>query len=278
MDKKFQISVVIPTYNRRPLIGRAIQSVINQTYKLEEIIVVDDGSNDGSREYIEKNFPSVQYIGQSNQGVSTARNSGLRMASSDWIAFLDSDDEWFPDKIEKQVSRLKKYPEFKFCHSNEIWIRNNSEIKQNKTQQKFEGYIFEHCLDKCRISPSTVLIHKSILDSVGYFDESLFVCEDYEFWLRITAIYPVLLIKKPLIKKYAGHGNQLSTVKGGIEFHHIRVLEKLLTMDFNFYQSRSMTKMLIKKLTIFAKGALRRGRNETFSRSMKRIDELSSML
>ncbi len=279
------ISVIIPTYNRRQLIGRAIESVLAQTYQPAEIIVVDDGSTDGTSEWINDNFPklrAIQLCGgfepsqrQSNQGVSAARNTGINMAAFDWIAFLDSDDEWLPDKLEKQVEALKMNPDYQFCHSNEIWIRNGVEVKQKKSHQKFGGSIFDESLDKCRISPSTVLMHKSILSSIGLFDVTLTVCEDYDLWLRITAQFPILFVETPLIKKYGGHGDQLSKINDGIEVHHIHVLEKLIQLNFSPTQKESMKKMLIQKLSIYAKGAKKRGKSNDYSQSMKRIDELS---
>lgn len=272
-----KISVIIPTYNRRHTLGRAIQSVMDQSLLPAEIFVVDDGSTDGTSEWIQKSYPSIQLIIQPKQGVSAARNTGINAAEYDWTAFLDSDDEWLPNKLEKQVEALQRNPDIKFCHSEENWIRNGVRVNQKKGHQKYGGYIFEQCLDKCRISPSTLLIHKSIFESVGYFDESFQVCEDYDLWLRITAKYLVLYLKESLVKKYGGHEDQLSNVKEGIEFHHIRVLEKLIESYFSEKQKQSMVNMLIHKLNIYAKGAAKRGRTEDYQQSLKRIDELSSV-
>ena len=275
MNRNLQISVIIPTYNRRKWIGRSIRSVLEQTYPPTEIIVVDDGSSDGSIEYILENFPLVQYVQQSNQGVSSARNRGIRLANSKWIALLDSDDEWTPEKLEKQVQAIQEEPDYHFCHTGEIWIRNGVRVNQMKKHQKYGGHIFEKCLDMCRISPSSVLFHKSILEQVGGFDENLRVCEDYDLWLRVTAKYPILYLKEPLIIKYGGHKDQLSNVKGGIESYRIEALEKLMLCDITSDQKRTVGKMLIQKLFIFAKGAQKRGRLSTYEKSIKRIDELS---
>lgn len=275
MNRNLQISVIIPTYNRRKWIGRSIRSVLEQTYPPTEIIVVDDGSSDGSIEYILENFPLVQYVQQSNQGVSSARNRGIRLANSKWIALLDSDDEWTPEKLEKQVQAIQEEPDYHFCHTGEIWIRNGVRVNQMKKHQKYGGHIFEKCLDRCRMSPSSVLFHKSILEQVGWFDENLRVCEDYDLWLRVTAKYPILYLKEPLIIKYGGHKDQLSNVKGGIESYRIEALEKLMLCDITSDQKRTVGKMLIQKLFIFAKGAQKRGRLSTYEKSIKRIDELS---
>ena len=278
MNNIGNISVVIPTYNRRKTIGRSIDSVLNQTLFPSEIIVVDDGSTDGTSDYIQSNFPSIKLLHQPNKGVSAARNKGIRYADTNWIALLDSDDEWFPQKLEKQVMTLSQSPDIKFCHTEEIWIRNGVRVNQMKKHQKYGGHIFYKCLDMCRISPSSVLFHQSILDDVGYFDKDLKVCEDYDLWLRITAKFPVLYIDESLIKKYGGHEDQLSRVKDGIESHRIKVLEKLIMKKFTSVQRNAMLKTLIEKLTIFSIGAQKRGKIKAYNTSKKRINELSVMV
>ncbi len=278
MNNIGNISVVIPTYNRRKTIGRSIDSVLNQTLFPSEIIVVDDGSTDGTSDYIQSNFPSIRLLQQTNKGVSSARNMGIRSSNSDWVALLDSDDEWFPQKLEKQVMTLSQSPDIKFCHTEEIWIRNGVRVNQMKKHQKYGGHIFFKCLDMCRISPSSVLFHQSILDDVGYFDKDLKVCEDYDLWLRITAKFPVLYIDESLIKKYGGHEDQLSRVKDGIESHRIKVLEKLIMKKFTSVQRNAMLKTLIEKLTIFSIGAQKRGKIKAYNTSKKRINELSVMV
>ena len=264
--------------NRRQTIGRSIDSVLNQTLFPSEIIVVDDGSTDGTSDYIQSNFPSIRLLQQPNKGVSAARNMGIRSADGNWITLLDSDDEWFPEKLEKQVMALSQNPDIKFCHTEEIWFRNGVRVNQMKKHQKYGGHIFNKCLDMCRISPSSVLFHQSILDDVGYFDKDLKVCEDYDLWLRITAKFPVLYIDEPLIKKYGGHADQLSKVKDGIESHRIKVLEKLIMQQFTSGQKNAMLKMLIEKLTIFSIGAQKRGKIKAYNTSKKRINELSVMV
>jgi len=275
LDNSFSISVVIPTFNRLIYLERAIKSVLNQTISVNEIIIVDDGSDDGTSEFIHSNYPNLKYIFQSNSGVSAARNTGIKAASSNWIAFLDSDDAWVTNKIQKQITELELNPEMNFCHSNEIWIRNGKEIKQKNTHKKFGGFIFDKCLDKCRISPSTVICRKSLLIKLNGFDEDLAICEDYDLWLRITSDNPVIYIEKPLIIKYGGHQDQLSRNSEGIESYHIKSLEKLLKQDFHSEHRIAMENMLINKLKIYANGAKKRGRVNIYNKFIKRIDELS---
>ena len=276
LDNSFSISVIIPTYNRRRTLSRSIESVLNQTIKAAEIFVIDDGSTDSTGDWVKSRYPPIKYIYQSNNGVSNARNTGIRLAKSDWIAFLDSDDEWINNKLEEQVKALNKVKELKFCHTDEIWIRNGKKLNQKNNHQKFGGYIFNQCLDKCRISPSTVLCQKSLLTEMNGFDEMLSVCEDYDLWLRITSKYSVLHLNDPLIKKYGGHKDQLSSVDKGIEKYHIQVLEKLIKLDFTLEQHQSIVNTLIKKIKIYASGAEKRERLGAYKKYMKRINELSS--
>lgn len=254
-----KISVVIPTYNRIALVERAIDSVLRQSIKPFDIIVVDDGSDDGTSEMIKKKYRSINLVQQQNSGVSAARNNGIKHAKGDWIALLDSDDEWTEKKLENQVNRLIKNPDYHFCHTNEIWIRNGVRVNQKKRHQKYGGYIFDKCLDICRISPSSTLFKKNILEHVGWFDTQLPVCEDYDLWLRITADYKILFVDEPLIIKYGGHTDQLSQSVEGIELFRIKSLENLLANTELSPQKRNLAiTMIIKKLNIYLNGLVKR--------------------
>ena len=276
MNKSFEISTIIPTYNRKHTLGRAIDSVYDQSYNVDEIILVDDGSNDGTKEWINQQYPKINFISQSNSGVSSARNCGIKEAKSNWIALLDSDDEWLPDKIHKQVEYLESNLDYLCCHTNEIWIRNGTRVNQMKKHQKFGGNIFFKSLDMCRISPSSIIFHKSILDQAGYFDEMFTICEDYDLWLRISAKFPILYLDMPLIKKYGGHKDQLSKVSGGIEKYRIDVLEKLINNNFSNTQLAGIRSMLKKKWNVYSKGAKKRGNTNEYNHALKRINELST--
>jgi glycosyltransferase involved in cell wall biosynthesis len=254
-----KISVVIPTYNRIALVERAIDSVLMQSIKPFDIIVVDDGSDDGTSEMIQKKYRSINLVQQQNSGVSAARNNGIKHAKGDWIALLDSDDEWTEKKLENQANRLIKNPNYHFCHTNEIWIRNGVRVNQKKRHQKYGGYIFDKCLDICRISPSSTLFKKNILEHVGWFDTQLPVCEDYDLWLRITADYKILFVDEPLIIKYGGHTDQLSQSVEGIELFRIKSLENLLANTELSPQKKNLAiTMIIKKLNIYLNGLIKR--------------------
>lgn len=274
-----KISVIIPTYNRKKTLARAIQSVINQSFSPFEILIIDDGSNDGTEEWVKENFQNIKYIYQNNHGVSSARNVGIENAYGDWVAFLDSDDEWIPNKLYEQVKSIESNPKMKFFHTNEIWIRNGVRVNQMKKHKKYGGYIFEKCLDICRVSPSSVLIQKEVFDNIGVFDESLRVCEDYDLWLRITSKYPVVFLDEPLIYKYGGHADQLSKVNDGIESYRIQSLEKIIKSGYlSDEQKVKAVNALVNKMNIYSKGLEKRKKLDALRDIKKNIQYWINMI
>ena len=257
------IAVVIPTYNRITTLARAIESVLAQTSPASEIIVVDDGSSDGTASWIREHYPQIKLIEQPNRGVSAARNRGIESTHCDWIALLDSDDEWLPKKLEEQVALITGRSEHRLIHSDEIWIRNGVRVNPMKKHAKKGGWIFQGCLPLCAISPSAAMIHRSLFDEVGLFDETLPACEDYDMWLRITSRFPVLYCEQPLIKKYGGHEDQLSGKHWGMDRFRIQALVNLLErVELNECDSSAAQAMLLKKTAILLKGARKHGNSE----------------
>jgi glycosyltransferase involved in cell wall biosynthesis len=267
------VSVIIPAFNRSMLLKRAMDSVYRQTVTQYEIIVIDDGSTDDTADMVQKEYPNVCYLYQSNNGVSSARNKGLEMAKGNWLAFLDSDDEWMPEKLEKQLKLLNSQPEQKICHTEEIWIRDGVRVNQMKKHQKTGGWIFPQCLPLCAMSPSSIIIHRSVFEDVGRFDTQLPACEDYDLWLRITAKYPVLYIEEPQIFKYGGHEDQLSQKYWGMDQYRITALQKIISGNSLSDENRQLAiAMLIKKGKVFQKGALKRGKVESARHYQQIID------
>tara|TARA_Y100000590_G_scaffold341642_1_gene389878 strand:+ start:93 stop:914 length:822 start_codon:yes stop_codon:yes gene_type:complete len=259
----FKVSVIIPTYNRRLFLSKAIDSVLNQTYQDLELIIIDDGSSDKSIEYIKKKYGKIKVLKQYNKGVSSARNKGIKVASNNWIAFLDSDDRWDPKKIEKQINYLIENPKFKICHTDEIWIRNGVRVNQHKKHKKYGGFIFKKCIDLCRISPSSVIIHKDVFKKIGLFNEKLPVCEDYDLWLRITAKFPVLFLDDKLTIKYGGHLNQLSKKYWGMDRFRIVALENMIKKKFLTEKNKIIVKKFLKKkINIYLQGLKKRKRKK----------------
>jgi len=247
-----KISVVIPTYNRYDFLKRALASVFAQTYQPSEIIVIDDGSTDNTSD-IKQDFPSIKYFYQKNCGVSSARNLGIKKASYEWIAFLDSDDEWHPQKLKEQVLFHKQNQDILMSYTDERWIRDSKEVKIPKKFKKHGGDIFNECLSHCIIAPSASIVHKSLFDKVGLFDEELEVCEDYDLWLRIALENKIGLVDKKLITKYAGHENQLSFKYWGMDRFRVKSLEKLLVS----IQKETVKKVLLQKYEVLLKGAIK---------------------
>ncbi len=275
---RYTISVVIPTYNRADFLPRACDSVMAQTMPANEIIVVDDASADDSVNLIEKHYPQIKLIRHPfNRGVSAARNSGITQASGEWIALLDSDDEWFPSKLQTQIELLKNMPDYKICHTNEIWIRDGVRVNQMQKHQKQGGDLFQRSLALCLISPSSVLIHRSVFEEVGLFDRTLLACEDYDFWLRTCSRYLVLYSKEALLIKYGGHKDQLSKKFWGMDRMRIRSIKKILKDPSLSAENRNAAiQMLIKKSKVLVKGAKKRDNQTMFRYYSKLVAEYSS--
>lgn len=255
-----KVSVIIPTYNRADRLKTAIDSVLGQTYPFFELIVVDDGSTDGTPDLLATIRHPIRVIRQENTGVSAARNRGIQTASGELIAFLDSDDYWLPDKLAAQVAFFNDHPQAVICQTEETWIRNGRRVNPKLRHRKYPGMIFEKSLPLCLISPSAVMMRKSLLDEVGLFDESLPACEDYDLWLRITWKYPVGLIETPLIVKQGGHPDQLSRM-AELDRYRIQAIVKILERDcLSPAQHKAALATLAEKCTIYVNGCRKRGR------------------
>lgn len=256
------VTVVIPTYNRKKTLGQALGSLMYQTRAPAEIILVDDGSTDGTAFGVRKEYPQIKILEQENKGVSAARNAGIREANTDWIAFLDSDDVWMAEKLERQMNALEKSPDHRVCHTEEKWVFRGKHRPVAAPYIKQGGWIFERCLPVCAISPSTVLIHKSVFEEVGLFDESLPACEDYDLWLRICSRMPVLLVKEALIEKHGGHSDQLSA-QWGLDQWRIQTLQKSLEEGYLTDEQLTLAERQLKrKCLIYAQGLEKHGNSE----------------
>lgn len=259
-DPELRVSVIVPTFNREQYLKQALDSVLAQTYPGYELIVVDDGSDDGTPALLASYGEAIQVIRQPNRGVSAARNAGIRSATGRLVALLDSDDYWLPTKLEQQVAHFQSNANTRICQTQEIWIRNGVRVNPKKRHQKFTGMIFEKTLPLCLVSPSAVMLRRSLFDEVGYFDESLPACEDYDLWLRITWKYPVHLIETPLVVKRGGHADQLSRM-AELDQYRIRALVNILNQGcLSASQHDAALAMLIQKCRIFSNGCRKRGR------------------
>lgn len=248
-------SVVIPVYNRTDLLKNAIESVLLQTYDNYEVIVVDDGSFIDIFKAVRPYLSRINYIKiPENKGVSFARNVGIENSNYDFIAFLDSDDIWLPNKLTLQKDFMEKNG-FLICHTDEFWFKNGRFVNQGRKHEKYGGEIFSKILDFCRISPSSVVIHKDIFRHVGLFDVGLPVCEDYDMWLRIALHYSIGYLPIKTIIKVAHDGHQLSLNTPYLEYYRLLSLCKLLKFNFlNETMKKSAIIELERKFSIVLEG------------------------
>jgi glycosyltransferase involved in cell wall biosynthesis len=251
------ISIIIPTFNRAHTLRRCLDSVIKQSFKDYEIILVDDGSTDETA-LIAKDYQNLRYLYQKNQGVSSARNLAIKEASFDWIALLDSDDQWQPKKLSNQVEFLKFNPDLLWCHSEEIWLRNGIRVNQMKKHQKSGGDQFERSCELCVISPSAVLFHRKLILEFGDFREDFPVCEDYDLWLKFSSKYPIGFINKPLVTKFGGHEDQLSRKFFAMDFYRVVSLHNAVkTLELSSAKKEKAISTIKSKLKILKKGYIK---------------------
>lgn len=259
-------SVIIPTFNRAAMLKEAIASVLAQDARDFEVIVVDDGSTDDTVAVLaEYPTPPVRVVHQVRQGVSAARNAGIKEAAGSLIAFLDSDDLWLPGKLAAQVAFFEDHPEAMICQTDEIWLRNGTRVNPKKRHMKPQGMIFDRCVELCLVSPSAVMMRRALFDTVGLFDEQMPACEDYDLWLRICSRFPIYLIDRPLTIKRGGHRDQLSRTPGLDKFRIyalVKILAQPAETGLNTAQRHTAIRALIRKCGIYAGGCLKRGRRD----------------
>eukprot|EP01047_Picozoa_sp_COSAG01_P000037 COSAG01_NODE_1_length_100484_cov_170.446142_37_plen_472_part_00 len=263
--KNLRVSVIIPTYNRADFLKRTLESVLSQNKAgqafIEEILIVDDGSNDHSDRVLADYQPTIRVIKHTeNQGVSAARNTGIAQAKGNWIMFLDADDAWLSNKVAKQCQYLQQYPYFSILQSEERWVLHGKHKNKPKHYYKQAGYIWGLCLERCMISPSSVMLNKVLLQpphSSG-FDPSLPACEDYDLWLQLSRHFLVGLDPSQALIKYAGHNDQLSTSTPVLDRYRIQALEKQLASEAHPIFCNALKCVLRAKQAIVKKGRLKR--------------------
>ena len=257
--KKPLVSAIIPTFNRAWSLGRAVDSVLTQAYQPLELIVVDDGSTDETPELLAPQAARglIQLISQPNRGVSAARNAGLAMARGSLIAFLDSDDEWLPGKVEAQVEFLDQHPDQVLVQTQERWFRNGRRVNPGRRHLKPAGDIFIPSLSLCLISPSAVMLRQSLFEEVGLFDESLPAAEDYDLWLRVLARHQAGLIDRELVIRHGGRPDQLSA-QPALDRWRIRALEKILRTELSPERRQAAEAELARRRAIYQAGLHKR--------------------
>ncbi|MEI8350452.1 MAG: glycosyltransferase [Candidatus Omnitrophota bacterium] len=274
-------SIIIPTYNRKDFLPIAMESVIEQTFSDYELIIVDDGSTDGTKKAVNKlNDPrinkQIKYFWQPHEGVSAARNKGIKESRGGHICFLDSDDRFRQDKLQVTHDCIKKNPEYKIFHTEEIWYRSGELLPQKIYHKKPHGWIFRHALKLCCISPSTVTIGKDVFKEIGNFDTNLPVCEDYDLWLRAALKFPVFLIPEPLTIKEGGHADQQSKKYPAMDTFRIYALKKILQNGNLTKENYSLAaEELRNKCSIYIQGARKRAKHSEVKKYQELLNQFT---
>ena len=228
-----KVSVIIPAYNKAELTVQTVESVLRQTYPNIEIIVVDDGSTDSTRERLETFSERIRYIYKEDGGACSARNRGLQAAQGEYVAFLDCDDLYAENKIELCVNFLRKNKDFGFVHTAAHFIdeKGNTVGEYSHAKSRRTGWVVARLVEGNYVCNSSPLIRQSCLDAVGGFDESIFAPADWDLWLRLANRFQVGYIDQPLIQ-YRVAGNHTFTHLDRSYEEEARVLEKFFDMHF----------------------------------------------
>jgi len=274
------VSAIIPTFNRAAAVMKAVRSVLDQALPDIEIIVVDDGSTDNTAELLNREFGRRIKLLRlpRNHGVSYARNRGFELSRGAFIAFLDSDDLWLPEKSARQLTFMQARPELLISQTDEIWIRNGKRVNPCQHHLKPSGSIFAECLPLCVVSPSAVMMRRKFFATVGLFDETLLACEDYDLWLRTACRFPIELLPEKLLTKFGGHSDQLSHTIPALDRYRIKALIKLLRYQrLSPIQKELTLATLHKKSKIYLKGCRKRGRLQEVANLEKTLAEFTEV-
>jgi glycosyltransferase involved in cell wall biosynthesis len=226
------VSVVIPAYNCADFVGAAIESVLTQTHPALEIIAINDGSTDGTEGVLKSFGTRVRALSQPNRGMSAARNRGCELANGEWVAFLDADDTWLPEKLEKQL-RAGEDPEVGLVYTNRYNIGAKGDLPdvQSEIEPMCSGDVFLHLLTiGNNITASSVLVRRSIVRDFGGFEQSIRGTEDWDLWIRIAATWKIAACPEPLVC-YRFHGGMISGDPTRMVSARDRVIERALASE-----------------------------------------------
>lgn len=254
------VSIVIPTFNRAGPVCRAVDSVLRQSFRDFEVIVVDDGSTDRTRQWLGRfSDARLACFMIPHAGVARARNVGATRARGEWLCFLDSDDVWREHKLRAQLRAHAQNPGWLISQTDDVWIRNSRRVNKMKNHSCRGGDIFAESLKRCLICSSSVMLRMELFVRSGGFDESLPTCEDYDLWLRLTREHPVGFVAQVLVTKFGGHADQLSKAFPVMDHYRLLALEKLLRLGgLSPSQEDLVRREIALKSAIVANGRLKR--------------------
>jgi len=267
-------SVIIPAYNRRVLLTQAVESALAQSFNDYEIIIIDDGSTEEQPSF--DGLP-VSYQKREHCGLAgVVRNAGANLAGGSYLAFLDSDDLWLPNKLEKQYKQIQQSDDnTAIFHCREEWRRSDKVISQASQKHRHAGDIFADALIKCIVGPSTMVVKTELFRRAGGFSQ-LEVAEDYELCLKLLSYGPAAYIDEPLVIKRAGFGDHLSEKYNEIESFRIEALSRLYYhFDFNYLHKTLLYNELCRKLAIYIAGCFKRGLYDKAKQNLAKLNELA---
>lgn len=258
----FEVSAIIPTYNRRELVVRAIDSALAQTHPIDEIIVIDDGSSDGTGSALRARYGErIRYVWQANAGVSAARNHGLRLAQGRYLALLDSDDEWLPEKTERQIALLRAHPDFGMVLCDVQCVDSTGatiDIVHRRDVIREDGPALRWVIHSPALAPASAMLRREAYEDVGGFDESLRTAEDIDFHLRMARRWPIGVVESPLVRTLRGHDG-LSADPHSYD-DYIRVVERAIGDARGLIEDAELDRALATNYTRNARGLLIRDR------------------
>ena len=219
------VSVIIHTYNNEKFIAETVESVLKQTYNDYEIIVVDDGSEDGTRDALLPYMQKIRYHYKENGGIASAKNAGISLSNAEFIAFLDHDDLWVPDKLKIQMEHFNSNPQVGLVYAKYTSFRNDKELR-TKPEKGYSGWIFKELLSKSFIQTSTVVVRMECLNAVGPYDESFTLGDEYDMFLRVAKRFQCGFIDKALTR-YRVHDKNASKNDFLFDKENLRVFKKV---------------------------------------------------
>jgi len=236
------VSVIIHTYNNEKFIAETVASVLNQTYKDYEIIVVDDGSVDGTRDVLMPYMQKIRYHYKENGGIASAKNAGIGLSQAEFVAFLDHDDLWVPDKLQLQMEHFNENPQIGLVYAKYTSFRDGEELR-TKPEKGYSGWIFKELLSKSFIQTSTVVVKRECLDAVGPYDETFFLGDEYDMFLRIARKFQCGFVDKGLTR-YRVHDTNASNNDFLFDNENLGVYKKIYN---NFTDLDGVEKKILRK-------------------------------